>query len=244
MGSEHTNPVLADTIWKLEHDEPLIPVEIPASENYLPGYVLGAQATVGTAWWLATFLLYLKNTEDDADLIALNGGTIFPIGWFWERVAEANGLYNYFAMSLMANFFMYALVSAVEFCAFIIYVNGDPYFAAFWFSMLGYYGSIFGLPLPWILSAVYISETMDGVTDIFPGNWCVFVLVMTLIMWIGIAGLHIYYVPSFLEHIATIPPRPCQCSLPNVEPVGDDASDLLKSEYTRAAEEREALCLI
>jgi len=244
MGSEHTNPVLADTIWKLEHDEPLIPVEIPASENYLPGYVLGAQATVGTAWWLATFLLYLKNTEDDADLIALNGGTIFPIGWFWERVAEANGLYNYFAMSLMANFFMYALVSAVEFCAWIIHVNGDPYFAAFWFSTLGYYGSIFGLPLPWVLSAVYISETMDGVTDIFPGNWAVFTLVMTLIMWIVIAGLHIYYVPAFLEHIATIPPRACECTLPNVEPVGDDASDLLKGEYTRAAEEREALCLI
>lgn len=244
MGSEHTQPELADTLWKLENGISLTPVVIPPAENYTPGWVLGGQATVGTAWWLASFLLYLKNKEDDADLVALNGGTIFPIGWFWERVAEPNGLYNYFAIALMANFFMYALVSAVEFCAWIVHLNGDPYFAAFWFSTLGYYGAIFGLPLPWIMSAVYIRETMDGLTDVFPGNWAVFMLVMTLWMWIVIAVLHIYYVPDFLAHVATLPGRPCICQIPNVEPVGDAASEELKAEYTRAAEERESLCLI
>jgi hypothetical protein len=236
---------LADTIWKLEHGIPLEPVVIPPQLNFTPGHVLGAQATIGTAWWLASFLVYLKNDADlDADLVALNGGTIFPIGWFWERVAESNGLYNYFAISLLANFVFYGLVSAVEFCAWVVYVNGDPYFAAFWFSTIGYYASIFGLPLPWILSAVFINTTMDGLTDVFPGHWAIFILVMTLWMWITISVLHIYYVPEFLAHVAALPPRACACQIPNVEPVGEAASEALKAEYTRASTEREALCLI
>ena len=206
--------------------------------------MLGGQAALGTMWWLASFLLYLKNTEDDADLVALNGGTIFPIGWFWERVTEANGLYNLFAIALMANFFRYGITSAVELCAYIVYLNGDSYFAAFWFSTIGYYASIFGLALPWIMCAVFIQETMGGVTNYFPGNWVTFTLVVTLIMWLVISAFHIAYVPDFLAHVAALPARACVCQIPNVQPVDDEASEELKAEYKRASEEREALCLI
>jgi hypothetical protein len=244
MGSEHTQPELADLIWKLEHGEWPEATVIEPRYNLQPGHMLGGQATLGTIWWLASFLLYLKNTEDDADLVALNGGTIFPIGWFWERVAEPNGLYNYFAIALMANFFMYAITSAVEFAAFIIYLNGDPFFAAFWFSTVGYYGSIVGLALPWIMCAVFIQDTMGGKTDFFPGNWVTFNLVVTLIMWIGMSAFHIYWVPDFLAHVAALPARECICNIPNVEPVDDEASEALKAEFKRASEEREALCLI
>lgn len=157
--------------------------------------MLGIQSCVGTAWWLATFLLYLKNNDGDADLTALNGGTIFPIGWFWERVAESNGEYNYFAMALLSNFLFYGLVSAVEFVSWMFYLNGDPYFAAFWFSTIGYYASILALPLPWIFSAVYLRETLKGITTVFPATWAIFLLIVTLVMWIVIMGLHINYVP-------------------------------------------------
>lgn len=144
---------------------------------------------------MATFLLYLKNNDGDADLTALNGGTIFPIGWFWERVAESNGEYNYFAMALLSNFLFYGLVSAVEFVSWMFYLNGDPYFAAFWFSTIGYYASILALPLPWIFSAVYLRETLKGITTVFPATWAIFLLIVTLVMWIVIMGLHINYVP-------------------------------------------------
>ena len=204
--------------------------------------MLGIQATVGTAWWLATFLLYIKNTANDNDLTALNGGTIFPIGWFWERIAEANGQYNYFAMGLASNFIFYGLVSTVEFIAWMFYLNGDPYFAAFWFSTIGYYASILGLPLPWIFCAVHIRETMDGVTNVFPGTWAIFILIVTLVFWIVIMGLHINYVPQFLVHVASLPTPPCFCTLPKVEPLPENASQALQAENARATAERDYLC--
>jgi len=162
MAAEHSNESnieLAHTLAKLNNGYEIIP-HIPAPEdNWEPQLALGIQATIGTAWWLATFLLYIKNTEKDMDLTALNGGTVFPIAWFWERVAEPNGLYNYFALGLLFNFVFYGAVSVVEFLAWMWYLNNDDiYFAAWWFSTIGYYGSIFGLALPWIFMAVYIQD--------------------------------------------------------------------------------------
>jgi len=199
---------------------------------------------LGTAWWLATFLLYFKNNGADSDLTALNGGTIFPIGWFWERIAEANGIYNMFALALFFNFFFYGLVSAVEFVAWIFYLNKDPYFAAFWFSTIGYYGAMFGLPLPWIFCAVYLHDELKGVTTIFPATWDIFILVMDLLMWIGITSLHVLYVPGFLVHVAALPRKACKCNIPKVEPVAEDASEELKAENARANTERDYLCLL
>jgi len=187
-------------------------------------------------------LLYIKNVPQDEDLVALNGGTVLPIGWFWERVGEANGTYTYFALGLMLNWLFYALVSAVEFIAWVLYLNGSDYFAAWWFSTIGYWGSIIGLPLPWIFMSVYIGDTLKGVTNVFPGTWAIFVLVMTLLMWITFATLHIVYVPDFLAHIAALPKPKCKCSLPLVTPAAEDASEEEKAAVKRAEDEREYLC--
>lgn len=236
--------MLHDILWKLDRNIPLNPPPIPEELNFFPGYVLAAQAAMGTAWWLATFLLYFKNNGADSDLTALNGGTIFPIGWFWERISEANGIYNMFALALFFNFFFYGVVSAVEFVAYFFYLNGEPYFAAFWFSTIGYYGSLFGLPLPWIFAAVYLNDQLKGVTTIFPATWDIFLLIVDLIMWVVISAAHIYYVPKFLVHVAALPPLDCDCNLPKVEPVEVDASEELKAENARANTERDYLCLL
>jgi len=144
----------------------------------------------------------------------------------------------------MTNWVVYGLVSAVEFIGWVLYLNGSDYLAAWWFSTIGYWGSIIGLPLPWIFMSVYIGDTMKGLTDVFPGTWAIFVLVMTLLMWITFATLHIIYVPEFLAHIVALPKPKCRCSLPTVEPAAEDASEEAKAAIAAATAEREYLCAI
>lgn len=242
---DETNPELAATLAKLEAGFEINPPPIAPEDNFVPGLALGIQSTIGTAWWLASFLLYVKNASTDADLTALNGGTILPIGWFWERIAEANGLYNYFALGLLFNFLFYLAGSVVEFIAWIFYLNNtNVYFAAWWFSTIGYWSTILGMALPWILMAVYIEDTMDGNITSFPGNWAVLILVLDLLMWIVFSVLHIIYVPDFLLHIAALPKPPCLCSLPQVDPAGEDASEAIKAAVKEAEKTREYLCAI
>jgi len=146
-------------------------------------------------------------------------------------------------MGLMFNFVFYLLVSVVEFVAWMFYLtNTDIYFAAWWFSTIGYWCSIIGLPLPWIFMAVHIQTQLEGNIDIFPGTWAVIVMVFTLSMWIAFAGLHIFYVPDFLRHIAALPKPPCVCSLPFVDPALEKDSEEKKATIAAAAAEREYLC--
>jgi len=200
---------------------------------------------MGTLWWLASFLLYIKNTAKDLDLTALNGGTVFPIAWAWERVAEPNGIYNYFALGLVSNFVFYFLVSVIEFATWFLYLNNmNLWYAAWWFSTIGYYGSIFGLALPWIFMAVHIDIQMEGYIDTFPGIWALVILIITLAMWLSFAVVHIIYVPQFLLHITALKKPACICSLPFVDPAAEKATEAKKASIKKANEEREFLCSI
>lgn len=175
----------------------------------------------------------------------MNGGTVFPIGWFWERIAEPNGLYNYFAMGLLSNFVFYLLGPVVETMSWFYYLNNtDIYFAAWWFSTIGYWNSILGLCLPWIFMAVYIDETLDGITSFFPGLWAVLFMVMTLVMWILSAVIHYVYVPDFMLHVAALKKPACICSLPFVDPALEKDSEEKKAAVFKANEERVYLCSI
>lgn len=246
MAEQHineSNVKLADTLWNLNEGRQINPPPIAPEDNWEPQLALGIQATIGTCWWVATFMFYVKNSTSDADLTGLNGGTIFPIGWFWERIAEPNGIYNYFALGLMFNFVFYLLVSVVEFVAWMFYLsNTDIFFAAWWFSTIGYYGSIVGLALPWIFMAVYIQQQLESKIDVFPGTWAVIVMVMTISMWLAFAVLHILYVPDFMLHIAALPKPPCVCNLPFVDPASEKDSEEKKATIKAAVAEREYLC--
>jgi len=225
-----SNVELAETLAKLEAGYELERPNLAPEDNWEPQLALGIQSCIGTAWWLATFMFYLKNSDKDPDLANLNGGTIFPIGWFWERIVEPNGLYMYFALGLLFNFVFYGLVSVVEFISWMFYLNNtDIYFAAWWFSSIGYWGSILLLPFPWIMMLVYISISLEGYIDIFPGNWALVVLLFTLVMWIASSVVHIWYVPDFLLHIAALPKPPCVCPLPFVDPAEENASEEKKA---------------
>ena len=61
------------------------------------------------------------------------------------------------AASMMLTFFLYFGVSVMELIAFFVYLEGtNRAFARFYFSTIGYWGSIIGYALPWIFALVHI----------------------------------------------------------------------------------------
>jgi hypothetical protein len=62
------------------------------------------------------------------------------------------------AASLATTFILYFVVSGIELISFFVYLGGDKEFARFYFSTIGYYGSIIGYAIPWILAFAHITN--------------------------------------------------------------------------------------
>ena len=114
---------------------------------------------------------YRKNKNSDPDLSNLAGETVVPIGWWWERIGETNGRYIHLSVSLMFTFFLYMLVSFVEFILWILYCFEimDP--ARWFFHTVGYWGSLVGYFLPVLFAMIQLGSTLSGQTTSFPGAW-------------------------------------------------------------------------
>jgi len=67
---------------------------------------------------------------------------------------------------------------------------------------------------------------------------------MTLMLWILSAGIHIYYVPPFMLHIAALKKPACMCTLPYVDPPVEKDSEEKKAAIVKANAEREYLCTL
>jgi len=125
-------------------------------DDTFPGLVLGLQAMLGTVWWLFNNFFYLKNKTSDANLRTLSGNDTIPIGWFWERMTEYGGVQGWVAASNFLGWTLYLFISVVELAAWICYEFGSLGFAEYYFSTIGYWGSIFFLPLPWLAACIHL----------------------------------------------------------------------------------------
>ena len=67
--------------------------------DFWPGLVLGISATFSTVWWIVSWFVYIKNTPGDDLLMNKSNTATSPIGFFWERINETNGVYIYMALS-------------------------------------------------------------------------------------------------------------------------------------------------
>ena len=67
--------------------------------DYWPGLVLGISSILGTVWWILSWFVYIKNAPGDDLLKNKANANTSPIGFFWERIAETNGVYIYMALS-------------------------------------------------------------------------------------------------------------------------------------------------
>ena len=84
--------------------------------------MLGAQSIFGTLWWVLIMFVYVRNTVLDGQLEFISGDWALPVAWWWERIGEANGTSTFLAVSLMLQWIFYAVVSVVEFVAWIMYL--------------------------------------------------------------------------------------------------------------------------
>jgi len=95
------------------------------------------------------------------------------------------------AVSLMLMWVIYAIVSVVEFVAYVMYLTGTMGFARWYFSTVGYWGAVVAYGLPWVFALVQLSTETVAV---WPGSWSIFQFMTSFIIWMLALFIHIYYI--------------------------------------------------
>jgi len=162
----------------------------------------------------------------------------------WEQAGVFEGKYIYLSLSLIFYWITYLVVSVVELVAWVFYLFQDYAFPRFYFSTVGYWGSLVAYLFGPIFAVVHIGVTLEGVLTNFPGTWTLFLLLVGIFLWITHGLLHIFFVPPFLAFIDAQPEMPCICDLPEVAPVPVDATEAEKVAYDEAQKDRAQLCII
>jgi len=199
---------------------------------------------IGTAWWFTVMLVSLKNTSDDGNLTNQQNEEVVPIGWWWEQAVLNEGKYVYMSISLIMYWITYLSVSVVELVAWVFYIFESYSFPRFYFSTVGYWGSLIAYFFGPLFAVVHVGVTLEGVLTNFPGTWVLFLMIVGLILWPVHGVLHIFFVPPFIAMIDAQPEPPCVCDLPEVAAVPKDATEAEKVAYVDAEKDRASLCVI
>jgi len=162
----------------------------------------------------------------------------------WERAVEKDGKYVYLSISLIIYWFTYLAVSVVELVAFVFYLLKEFEFPRFYFSTVGYWGSLIAYFFGPLFAVIHLLATLESNIDNFPGSWTLWLIVAGSCLWLIHGLLHIFFVPEFLKYIDAQPEKPCVCELPHVAPLSKNASELEKVAFEDAQKDRATLCLI
>jgi len=169
-------------------------VEVDEGDTF-PGLILGLNAMFGTLWWILGWFVYIKNRAYDDNLKSKAGAETSPVGFFWERITDTEGIYVYMSLSLFFGFWVYIIISVVELVAWIFYLGGSTTFFTWWVTFIGYYGSIVLLMLPWMMDALHIALTLKGKVTASPGAYVVFRFLGNMLLWISHSLIHVAYTP-------------------------------------------------
>lgn len=152
---------------------------------------------------------------------------------------EDGGSSGWVAASLFCGWLFYLVVSVTELVAWIVYEFGSLGFAEYYFSTVGYWGSILLYPFPWLMAAIHIG--IYGIDD-FPSSWAIFLLVVNGCLWIVHGLLHIFYIDDFMAYIDAQEPTVCECSQPQVPALPLKPTPEIVVSRQAALSERKALC--
>ena len=144
-------------------------------------------------------MVTIRNATTDANITLLSGEEVVPISWIWERMGEAGGRYNFLAFSLCFTFLLYFIVSFIEMASWILYLLGMQGFMRIYVSTIGYWGSLVGYAVPWILAIVHLNSQLVWNMSMFPASWSLTLFIMGLLLWLVHAALHVLLVPQFLK---------------------------------------------
>merc|ERR1711981_134942 len=81
-------------------------------------------------------------------------------------------------------------------------MNGEGEFFSIWVNIVGYWGSMTLYLLPPVFSVLQIAITLEGRIQQAPGNYCVFLTVMGLAMWMLNSWIHILFAERLAAHVA------------------------------------------
>ena len=207
--------------------------------SQIPGIIFGSQAIVCTIWWIIIMFMYVKNVSTDADLMTLGRTRTVPLGWWWERIAENGGNSVFLGLSLMVTFLFYGIVSVPELVAWIMYMFGHMDFARWWFPNVGYWGTIIFYGLPTVFAFIQVGRES---TIVFPGSWTLFQLISSLLIWIIVMLIHIFYIDDFILFIDSQYSPSCFCIWPAVKEEPDDQEESTVRTWKLAKAERKAEC--
>jgi hypothetical protein len=203
--------------------------------SQVPGIIFGVQACVCTIWWFIIMFVYVKNTSTDADLMTLGNTRAVPLSWWWERISEYGGKSTFLGLSLMFSFLFYGVVSIPELVAWIMYMFNDMDFARWWFPNVGYWGTIIFYGMPTVFAFVQVARES---TLIFPGSWTLFQLISSLLIWITVMLIHIFYIDAFILEIDSQYIPSCSCTWPVVKDEPDDQKESTVNAWKVAKKQR------
>jgi len=140
----------------------------------------------------------------------------------------------YLSVSIMFSFITYLLFSVVELIAWIFYLAGEYDFPKFYFSIIGYWGTLTTYWIGPLFAIIHLAETLLGDPANFPGSWTLFLMITGLGLWIVHGLLHIFFVDAFVEYIESQPVKPCVCDLPEVRKFSGTKDDDSKMQFEDA----------
>jgi hypothetical protein len=113
---------------------------------------------------------------------------------------------------MFASFWIHLLISVTEFVAWIFYLNGDNVWFGWYVDSIGWWGSIFLLPIPWLFSVCQIALTADygglaGQMTLEYSFNAVFMTVTGLLAWVQASAMHVLLNDRLQCHIQANPPR-------------------------------------
>jgi hypothetical protein len=205
--------------------------------DFLPGWIMGAQACLGSLWWFASWFIYIKKDATfnlKIDIDGVGQTNTITLAWMFENLMSTQ--YGWISASLFTSFWLHMLTSLVELIAWAaLWIFEDYTLFAWWSSTIGWWGSVAIGPLPVVfaLLQIILDVKKGGFaynTDQEVGAFTVWVLVMSAIVWLFNGIVHIIYINRLVAQ-ATFGSTPDRCVCDAVTPLNPLASREDKEAY-------------
>merc|ERR1711957_543774 len=96
------------------------PSDTPETDLY-PGYIMGAQACLGTFWWILSWFMYIKHVSNFN--LKVNDLDTITLAWMFENLMSTH--IGWTAGSLFISFWTHMFTSLIEVIAWILWFMDD-----------------------------------------------------------------------------------------------------------------------
>lgn len=113
---------------------------------------MGAQACLGTFWWILSWFMYIKHVSNFN--LKVNDLDTITLAWMFENLMSTH--IGWTAGSLFISFWTHMFTSLIEVIAWILWFMDDGELFGWWASTIGWWGSVVVMPLPTLFAVLQI----------------------------------------------------------------------------------------